>query len=89
VSRLTAPVDFVTDDVNGYIIDPADRAALSHRMTQLCDDALVGAMGAEAYRQYWLDPQTEAKHIRDLLPVYQTVLADHRARCRSPSAGPA
>jgi len=78
VSRTTAPVDFVDDGVNGYVIDSNDRAALLARMQSLLDDSVAARMGAEAYHRYWTNPQTPEVHTRNLLAVYRRLLSEHR-----------
>jgi glycosyltransferase involved in cell wall biosynthesis len=79
VSRVTAPVDLIADGENGFVIDPADRSALLDRMRRLSDDAVATAMGEEAYRRYWAEPQTNDVHIRNLLSVYRAILSRHEA----------
>ena len=87
VSRNTAAADFIKDGVNGYLIDPGDVRGLRASMLKLTDAETVSRMGAEAYRRYWVDPQTLAAHTDKLLAVYRTVLVDHRARIDSPAVG--
>jgi glycosyltransferase involved in cell wall biosynthesis len=79
VSRVTAPVDFIEDGVNGFIVDPQDRAALVDRMRILGDDAVARRMGAEAYERYWGDPQDSARHTNDLLSAYRAMMRGHDA----------
>jgi hypothetical protein len=69
--------------VNGYVIDPGDRAALLARMHALMDDSIAARMGKEAHRRYWNDPRTVDAHTGNLLTVYRTVLSTHRARAAS------
>ncbi len=79
VARKTAPADVVADKVSGYVIDPADRAALLDRMRKLTETAVAARMGAEAYRRYWSTPRTLGAHTVDLLAVYRTILAGSAA----------
>lgn len=74
VNRTTAPVDFVADGVNGYVVDSGDRAALLDRLRRLTDDAVARHLGAEAYKRYWAEPQTLARHTGDLLAIYRGLL---------------
>jgi glycosyltransferase involved in cell wall biosynthesis len=89
VSRVTAPVDFVADGVNGYVVEPDDQAALLARMCSLMDDSVAARMGAEAYRRYWADPQTVEVHTRNLVSAYRTVLSGARAGTRAALGGQA
>lgn len=86
VSRITAPVDFVADGGNGYVIDPNDRAALLDRMRSLVDDSVAARMGAEAHRRYWADPQTAEVHASNLVAVYRNLLSGRRLRTGQPLA---
>jgi glycosyltransferase involved in cell wall biosynthesis len=83
VSRNTAAADYVSDGVNGYVIDPGDRAALMSRMLALTDDALAARMGEEAHRRYWSEPQTLEAHTGNLIAVYRAILTAHRANARA------
>jgi glycosyltransferase involved in cell wall biosynthesis len=74
VSRRTAAVDVVADDINGLSFDPEDRSALLACLRRLGDDATVARLGREAYRRYWSDPPTIASHARHLLAVYERLL---------------
>jgi glycosyltransferase involved in cell wall biosynthesis len=78
VSHVTAPVDFVADGVNGYVVEPHDGAALLARMRSLMDDSVAARMGEEAYRRYWTDPQTIEAHTGNLVSAYRNVLAAAR-----------
>ena len=75
-SRITAPADFIADGVNGYVIDPGNRAALLDRLRKLTDPGAANRMGAEAYRRYWADPQSVAVHTANLLAVYRRLLIE-------------
>ena len=86
VNRTTAPVDFIADDVNGYVVESGDRLALQDRLRRLTDAAVAARLGAEAYRRYWLAPQTAELHTGSLLAVYRRLLS---AQTGSASAMPA
>jgi len=75
-SRITAPADFIVDGVNGYTVDPGDRAALLDRLRKLTDPAGADRMGGEAYRRYWTDPQSVAVQTANLLAVYRRLLTE-------------
>jgi glycosyltransferase involved in cell wall biosynthesis len=78
VSRTTAAADFVSEGINGYIIEAGDTTSLSARMLDLLDDDVAARLGSAAYNRYWTDPQTVDQHTRNLLAVYQHVLSEHR-----------
>lgn len=75
-SRITAPADFIADGVNGYVIDPGNRAALLDRLHKLTDPGTANRVGVEAYRRYWSDPQSVAVHTANLLAVYRRLLTE-------------
>ena len=79
-SSKTGAADFIREGINGYLIDPADLAALKARMTDLMDDGVAQRMGQEAYARYWADPLTAQVHVSRLLEVYQSVLSEHELR---------
>ena len=79
VSRVTAPVDFIEDGVNGFIIDPEDRDAMIAKMRALTHDETALRMGSEAYRRYWERPQTAGRHTAELLAVYRALTSEEAA----------
>ena len=88
-SRITAPIDFIADGVNGFVIEPGDRETMLDRMRKLADDSVAGRMGDEAYRRYWTDPQSIEAHTGNLMSVYRAVLSGRKAGAANPVAAAA
>jgi hypothetical protein len=61
--------------VTGWIFRSGDQAELVRCMTRLRDDAVVGAAGNAAYRQFWSSPPDRQHHTQGLLSIYDRVLA--------------
>jgi len=76
VSNRTAPVEYIVDGENGFVIDPDDPTTLSQRMLDLTDNTLAQRMGLEAYRHYWKSPRTVEAHVAELLNVYRSILVE-------------
>jgi glycosyltransferase involved in cell wall biosynthesis len=75
VSDISAAAERVTDSVTGWIFRSGDQAELVRCMTRLRDDAVVGAAGNAAYRQFWSSPPDRQHHTQGLLSIYDRVLA--------------
>jgi len=63
----------VINGQNGLLFDHNSVDDLTAQLASLSDDALVGRLGAEAYRRYWLEPLTEQAHIDKLEGLYRSV----------------
>jgi glycosyltransferase involved in cell wall biosynthesis len=72
-SRGTAAEEFVIDGQNGLLFDHNSADDLTAQLASLSDNALVGRLGAEAYRRYWLEPLTERAHVDKLEELYRSV----------------
>ncbi len=75
VSDVAAPAERITDGVNGWVFRSGDLDSLMQRMHQTRDDALVRAVGAAAYRQYWQAPSDPSRHAQALASIYEAVIS--------------
>ena len=76
VPTTSAAREWVEDGVTGLHFQGGDAADLARKIILLRDNAAIAAaMGKEAYRRYWLQPATLAKHCDDLEQVYRQLLA--------------
>jgi glycosyltransferase involved in cell wall biosynthesis len=63
------------DGETGWVFSSGNGAALARALAALGDDAAVRAAGQAAYRRFWAAPPDRARHTRQLLDIYRTVLA--------------
>ena len=71
VADGTGAREAVRPGENGLLFAHQDAASLAARLTQLAsDDALVASMSESAYRGFWADPPTLARHVQALQDVY-------------------
>ncbi len=82
VSDLCAGREAVKDGENGFWFSSSDTDALAAAMLRLQDDDVARRLSAAAYRRYWNDPLTLARHLDALADVYERVRVDWRARAR-------
>jgi glycosyltransferase involved in cell wall biosynthesis len=75
LARTTGPASWIVDGEDGILVDGGDAAGLSAALGQLKDDKLAEAMGAAAYRRYWADPLTTARHVERTIAAYRQLLA--------------
>ena len=79
VSDISAAAERVEDGVTGWIFRSGDADDLTRCMRLTGDHARVAAAGAAAHARFWADPPDRGRHVRDLLAVYDQVLARERA----------
>lgn len=75
VSNKSAARDLVTDGQTGLHFEWGSVSSLSTALAKLSCDAVSSALGAAAYNWYWDSPWTLHAHVKDLLEVYDEVLA--------------
>jgi glycosyltransferase involved in cell wall biosynthesis len=75
VSNISAAAERVVDGETGWVFSSGNGAALARALAALGDDAAVRAAGQAAYRRFWAAPPDRARHTRQLLDIYRTVLA--------------
>jgi glycosyltransferase involved in cell wall biosynthesis len=74
VSDGCAATDYVRHGENGLHFTHASAPALTAALQALAgDDVLAARLGAAAYRWYWDNPWTAARHVDDLLAIYRTI----------------
>jgi glycosyltransferase involved in cell wall biosynthesis len=78
VSDVSAASERVEHGVTGWVFQSGDRDGLARCMQDVQDDSRVAAAGAAAYARFWADPPDRARHVRDLLAIYDAVLARGR-----------
>jgi glycosyltransferase involved in cell wall biosynthesis len=81
VSDVCAAAERVDDGFTGWVFRSGDLDDLVRCMHGVQHDARVAAAGAAAYAKFWADPPDAQRHVRDLLAIYEAVLA------RGPAAG--
>lgn len=74
VSDITAAAERVQDGVTGWLFRSGDGAQLLAQMRAVQDDERLRAAGQAAYRQFWANPPDRARHVRELLAIYEKVL---------------
>jgi glycosyltransferase involved in cell wall biosynthesis len=75
VSDVSAASERVVDGVTGWIFRSGDLEDLARCMCAVQDDARVASAGAAAHARFWADPHDAQHHVRDLLAIYDAVLA--------------
>jgi glycosyltransferase involved in cell wall biosynthesis len=75
VSDISAASERVAHGVTGWIFRSGDLEDLARCMRRVQDDARVAAAGAAAYARFWADPPDARQHVRDLMAIYDAVLA--------------
>lgn len=78
LARTTGPASWVVDGEDGLLVEGGDVAGLSAALALLKDDVRAGAMGATAYRRYWADPLTTARHVERTVESYRGLLGRER-----------
>lgn len=79
VSDITAPAERIEPGVTGWLYRNGDVAELAARMQALRDDSIVRQAGLAAYHRFWAAPPNRARHVRELLRVYEKVLTRNLA----------
>lgn len=74
VPDSSAARDMITDGKNGLWFKGGDLLSLTDKLERIKDNHLVAAMGRAAYDDFWADPPSMEKHIRQLEMIYRRVL---------------
>ena len=74
LARTTGPASWITDRVDGLLVEAGDETGLATALAVLKDDALAHEMGANAYRSYWSDPLTLERHVDRTIGAYRMAL---------------
>lgn len=74
LARTTGPASWIVDGEDGFLVDGGDVAGLSAALTAMQDDATASRMGQAAYRRYWADPLTTARHVERTMAAYASLL---------------
>lgn len=82
LARTTGPASWVVDGDDGLLVGGGDAAGLSAALGRLKDDAFAQAMGAAAYRRYWADPLTTARHVERTIDSYRALLGDRETKAQ-------
>jgi len=75
VSDGCAGREEIEHGVAGLWFKNGDPDALTLALLRLTDDALVASLSEGAYRAYWSNPPTLARHIAGILAVYEDALS--------------
>ena len=75
VSDVCAGREAIEDGVSGLWFRSGDSEQLARMLKRLQDDETVSAMSEAAYRDYWRDPPTPAKHVAELTTLYRSLMA--------------
>jgi len=76
LARTTGPASWIVDGEDGLLVDGGDIDSLATALSRLKDDVTATAMGAAAYRRYWADPLTTARHVGLTIDAYSSILPD-------------
>lgn len=74
-SDACAPSNYVVDGETGIVFEASQDDSLEVAMVRLMDDSEAERMSKNCYERFWSDPPTPEAHLRDLLAVYEEVLA--------------
>ncbi len=74
VSDATAAKEYVVDNNSGVLFQSGSVASLEDALNRLNDDFLVDQLGNNAYVNYWANPPTLERHVRELTNCYQEIL---------------
>lgn len=88
VSDVSAAAERVVAGRTGWIVEAGSVERLAAALSETADDAKVGAFGAAAYDGFWRDPPDRERHVRELLAIYEGVLA-RATGIRAPRQAPA
>ncbi len=77
LARTTGPAGWIIDGEDGLLVDGGDVEALVSALSRLKDDATATAMGSAAYRRYWNDPLTTARHVDRTIGAYRSILPEN------------
>ncbi len=79
VSDGCAGREEIEDGVAGLWFKTGDPDALAGALHRLKDDALVASLSEGAYRAFWANPPSLARHVEGLLAVYERAMAQRAA----------
>ena len=79
VSDGCAGREEIEDGVAGLWFKNGDPDALAGALTRLKDNGLVTALSQSAYRAFWSNPPSLARHVEGILAVYQQALTRRAA----------
>lgn len=74
LARTTGPASWITDRLDGLLVEAGDEAGLAAALSALKPDETARAMGANAYRSYWQDPLTLERHVDRTIGAYRMAL---------------
>jgi len=74
-----AASDLVVAGETGLIFRTGDVADLERALREMADPDRAAQLGARAYECYWANPATMARHLEELLPVYEQMLVENTA----------
>jgi len=74
LARTTGPAGWIVDGEDGILVDGGDVAGLSAALAALKDETVAKRMGEAAYRRYWADPLTTARHVARTEATYAALL---------------
>lgn len=83
VSDVSAAAERVAHGATGWVFESGNAAALADCLRALGDDEAVGRIGRQAYENFWADAPTKARHIRQLLAIYETILGERDTLLRA------
>lgn len=75
VADRCAAAEEVDHEKTGLLFASGDMGALSQAILRLEDNQLVEKMGANAYKRFWNSPYSLENHVKELMRVYDRVLA--------------
>jgi glycosyltransferase involved in cell wall biosynthesis len=75
VTRTTGAAGWVKDGEDGLLVDAGDAAGLTSALKRMTQDGIVKAMGTAAYKSYWADPLTAARHVDRTVEAYCGLLS--------------
>lgn len=84
VSDVCAGREAIEDGVSGLWFRSGDAEHLARMLKRLQDDEVICAMSEAAYRDYWRDPPTLAKHVAEVTALYRSLLGSSSSVERRP-----
>jgi glycosyltransferase involved in cell wall biosynthesis len=76
VPDTSASRELVVNGETGLWFEGGNAASLAAKLLELSAPGVAERLGAAAYARYWSNPPTMQEHVRKLLGVYETMLAD-------------
>jgi len=75
VSDVSAARASVIDGITGAWFKGGDSGDLANKMSAMRDPEQVARMGRAAHQQYWTNPRTLERHVKELEETYKKVLS--------------